>query len=101
MKKNLLYKIVTLCILIDYGKVCGQNIEVVANNVSGVNGLFFDQNQNLWFTQTGTGQDDGIIKCLHPNKIISTVVTNLPCYYDSTEMEVSGPWKVYLKGTDL
>ncbi len=90
-----------LMLLLNIMMINGQNVEVVANGLNGVNGLSLDANGNLWITEAGTGNNDAKVSVMTPDKVIYPAIANLPSFFDTMEGDAPGAWKAYHNGNKL
>ena len=92
---------ILLMLLLNILMLNGQNVEVLANGLNGVNGLSLDAAGNLWITEAGSGIDDAKVSVMTPDKVIYPAITNLPSFFDTIEGDAPGAWKAYHNGNQL
>ncbi|MBI1227632.1 MAG: ScyD/ScyE family protein [Bacteroidetes bacterium] len=82
-------------------QISAQTIETIAGGFTGVNGLTLDTEGNLWVAETGTGNDDGKIKVITPDKAVYDAIISLPSYFDTLSGDTPGAWRAYRNGNFL
>lgn len=82
-------------------KSSAQTVETIAGGFVGVNGISLDFEGNLWVAETGTGNDDGKIKIITPDKAVHDAIVGLPSYFDTLSGDTPGAWRAYRNGNSL
>jgi len=100
---NTLFKAVFCCAMLAlcWAKTTAQTVENIAGGFTGVNGLSLDTEGNLWVAETGTGNDDGKIKVITPDKAVYDAIVGLPSFFDTLSGDTPGAWRAYRDGNFL
>lgn len=74
----------------------GQEIIPLAFDIKGPIDINMGADQNLWITESGSGNDDGQVLRMDMDYTIDTIITGLPSSLDPATMAIDGPWSAQL-----